>query len=88
MLEPIEYTGADIVIDAFLEQHTVLVFKYDLRYLEDFGRNYLFCRILVAFIGPYGVIEVFSSGNPPGKAVTVSTPDIASVRKLLENKKL
>lgn len=57
VLEPIEYTGADVVIDAFLEQHTVLVFKYDLRYLEDFERMYqvsaadvtLFSRLSLEF---------------------------------------
>ena len=96
MLGLIEYTRADIINDAFLEQDTVLVLKHNLLDTKTVLEGiYLFCRVLQRLKGRTVSSKCSAdtkSGNTPGAkaatAATASTLDIASVRKGLKNKKL
>lgn len=71
------------MIDAFLEQDTVLVLKYGLGNLEGFGRN---LSPLQSSCSVWRAVRAYIKERryPGAKAVIVSTPDIASERKLHE----
>lgn len=93
MLGLVKYIEVDIVTDTFLEQNTILILKYNLLDIKKIlKRIYLFYRVLQrlkdrTMLLKYSV-DIKSEITSGAKAVTASILDIASVRKLLKNKKL
>ncbi len=63
---PVEYTGADVVTDAFFEQDTVLVLKHGLvdtkKVLEGI---YVFCRVFHRSVQQISRAKVPRAPRPP-----------------------